>query len=88
MSDYLDAEVMAESTARPPSGAATRRTLYRRRRRHWRSGLVSVVVVIGIISGALALFQPHVAPSAGPGTWLGGTPVTREAEAGGLYFVM
>jgi hypothetical protein len=88
MSEPPDAEVLAEITTQSPGGAAARRTLYHRRGRHWRGRPVSVVVVVAIIGGAIVLVRSHVAPSAASGSWLGGTPVTREAEAGGLYFVM
>ncbi len=32
--------------------------------------------------------EHHLSPATGLDTWVGGTPVTREAEAGGLHIVM
>ena len=94
MSEPLDAEAIHASTARQSLPNASSRPRQQRSRLYWLSGLVSMLVVTGLIGGALALFRSAVSPvspgspATGPDTWVGGTPVTRGAKAGGLDFVM
>lgn len=91
MSDPLDVEAIHESIARQSLPISSNGPSYHRSRLHWLSGLASVLVVAGLIGGALALFRSAVlpgSPATGPDTWVGGAPVTREAKAGGLDFVM
>jgi hypothetical protein len=91
MSEPLDAEVIDERTARQSLANASSRTRQHRFRLDWLSSLASLLVVAGLIGGALALFRSPFSsrsPATGPDTWLGGSPVTREAKAGGLDFVM
>jgi hypothetical protein len=66
----------------------------------WLYGPLSILVIAGIIGTALALVRSHVPPDTsalarsqpspplGSDFWVGGTPVTREVQAGGLHFVM
>lgn len=92
-----DAEAIDESTPRQSIPIPSSRPRQQRSRLYWLSGLVSMLVVAGLIGGALALFRSAVSPvspaspvspTTGPDTWVGGAPVTREAQAGGLDFVM
>jgi hypothetical protein len=64
------------------------RSSYRRRSLLWLNGIGSVLIVAGIIGVSVALFSAHRS-SANPAIGsAGGTPVTREVEAGGLDFRM
>ena len=86
------------ASSRPPD---RRHWLHSLHSLHWLNVLVSMLVVAGIIGVALALLRPHVSPvspAAGPptlvsptpgvDTWVGGIPVTREAQADGLHVVL
>lgn len=93
MSEPLDAEAIHASTARQSLPNASSRSRRHRSRLYWLSGLVSMLVVTGLIGGALVLFRSPFSPGSpatGPDTWVGGAgaPVTGEAKAGGLDFVM
>lgn len=90
MSEPLDTEAMAGGTARQSIPVVSSHPPNQRQRLPWLSGLLAILVVVGLVGVALVHSRSQMSPTTaiGPATWVGGTPVTKGAEAGGLDFVM
>ncbi len=93
MSEPLDAEAMEESTTQQSRSDSSNRPPHFRYRLRWLSGLLTILVVASFAGVALGRARSPISqvspPTAtGPDNWVGVTPMTREAKAGGLDFVM
>jgi hypothetical protein len=62
--------------------------LYLANRLHRLNVPLSLLVVFGIVVATLALVWAHVQAVSASGGWVGGTPVTREAQANGFDLIM
>jgi len=87
MSEPLDNEAMAESAARESLPPSSRQPHLPGGPFHRLKSLVSILVVAGIIV-ALALLWTHAPGASGSDNWVGGIPLTREAQANGLDLMM
>jgi hypothetical protein len=64
------------------------RSSHRRRSLLWLNGIGSILIVAGIVGVSVALLSTHRSSANTATGSVGGTPVTREVEAGGLDFHM
>ncbi|HKV84676.1 MAG TPA: hypothetical protein VJN88_08975, partial [Ktedonobacterales bacterium] len=87
-SEPHDAEASKQIPSRPSIPLASSRPSPRGRWRRWLSGAASLLVIAGIVGAALALLRTHASPAATSNNAVVGTPVVREAKAGGLDFVL